>query len=142
MIITWAILFPKAHKSQLITDIIKKNHSEVGRPKETKDLKARPIVGRPKYTTRKLNESIDIRQKPSLKLIKNYIKDSVEFLDKCIRNIDKTNMYTNIPHGFALEALRYFLPKYKEDTNQRFNITFFAELIELMLKNNTCTIDN
>ena len=41
-----------------------------------------------------------------------------------------------------MEALRYFLLKYKEDIHLRFNIPFILESIDFILKNNICVFDN
>ena len=41
-----------------------------------------------------------------------------------------------------MEAVRYFLLKYKEDIHPRFNIPFILESIGFILKNNTCVFDN
>ena len=41
-----------------------------------------------------------------------------------------------------MEAVRYFLLKYKEDIHSRFNIPFILESIDFILKNNTCVFDN
>ena len=79
-----------------------------------------PIVGGPKCPTRKLSELIDALLKPFLKHVKSYIGDSIAFLNKCDRNtdgntviatFDVVGLYTNIPHTFGMEAVRYFLLK-------------------------------
>ena len=41
-----------------------------------------------------------------------------------------------------MDAVRYFLLKYKEDIHPRFNIPFILESIDFILKNNTCVFDN
>ena len=41
-----------------------------------------------------------------------------------------------------MEAVRYFLLKYKEDIHPRFNIPFILESIDFILKSNTCVFDN
>ena len=83
--------------------------------------------------------------------MKSYIKDSIDFLNKCDRNtngntviatFDVVGLYTNIPHTFGMEAVRYFLLKLNEDNHLRFNIPFILESIDFILKNNTCVFDN
>ena len=142
---------PKIHKSQLITNAIKEQNSEVVSINEPQDLKVRPIVGGPKCPTRKLSELIDALLKPFLKHVKSYIRDSIDFLNKCDRNtdgntviatFDVVGLYTNIPHTFGMDAVRYFLLKYKEDIHPRFNIPFILESIDFILKNNTCVFDS
>ena len=41
-----------------------------------------------------------------------------------------------------MEAVRYFLLKYKEDIHSRFNIPFILESIDFILKSNTCVFGN
>ena len=41
-----------------------------------------------------------------------------------------------------MEAVRYFLLKYKEDIHPRFNIRFILESIDFVSRNNTCVFDN
>ena len=110
-----------------------------------------PIVGGPKCPTIKLSELIITLLKPFLKHVKRYIRDSIDFLNKWDRNtdgnaviatFDEVGLYTNIPHTFGLEAVRYFLLKYEEDTHPRFNILFILESIDFILKNNICLFDN
>ena len=68
--------------------------------------------------------SIDILLKPSLKHIKSFIRDNLDFLNKCPRDehedtetvmFDVINLYQNIPYQFGLGAIDYFLTKYQED---------------------------
>ena len=79
------------------------------------------------------------------------LENSIDFLNKCDRNtyentaiaiFDLVGLYTNISHTFGMEAVRYFLLKYKEDIHPRFNIPFILESIDFILKNNTCVFDN
>ena len=100
---------PKIHKSQLITNAIKEKNSEA------QDLKVRPIVGGRKCPTREHSELIDALLKPFLKHVKSYIRDSIDFLNKCDRNTDRNTviatfdvvgLYTNIPHTYGMDAVR------------------------------------
>ena len=68
--------------------------------------------------------SIDILLKPLLKYIKSFIRDNLDFLNKCPRDehedtetvmFDVINLYQNIPYQFGLAAIDYFLTKYQED---------------------------
>ena len=141
---------PKIQKSQLITNGIKEQNSEVVSINEPQDLKVRPLVGGPKCPTRKLSELIDALLKPFLKHVKSYVRGSIDFLNKCDRNtdgntviatFDVVGLYTNMPQTFGMEAGRYFLLN-KEDINPRFNTPFILESIDFILKNNTCVFDN
>ena len=62
-------------------------NSEIIEIFELNDLKLRPIVGAPKCPTRKLSQLIDILLKPFLKYIKSFIRDSLDLLNKCPRDI-------------------------------------------------------
>ena len=52
-------------------------------------LKLRPIVGGPKCPTRKLIQLIDIPLKSFLKHIKIFVRDSLDFSNKCPRDVDE-----------------------------------------------------
>ena len=76
---------------------------------------------------------------------------TTDFLNKCDRDTDGNaviatfnvvGLYTNIAHTFWMEAVRYFLLKYKEDIHSRFNIPFILESIDFILKSNTCVFGN
>ena len=84
------------------------------------------------------------------RLMINAIKDSIDFRNKCgistdestaIASFDAVGLCTNISHTFRLEAVRYFLLKYKEDIDPRFNMPSFLESVDFILKNNTCAFD-
>ena len=71
---------------------------------EPSDLKLKPILAGPFCLTSNL---IDTLLKPSLRHVKRYVKDSLDFLSKCSREsyedtlpvkFDVVNLYTNIPH--------------------------------------------
>ena len=141
----------KIHKSPLITNAIKEQNSEVVSINKPQDVKVRQKVGRRRCPTRKLSELIDALLKYFLKRVKRYIIDIIDFLNKCGRNtngntviatFDVLGLYTNIPYTFGIEAVRYFLLKYKEDIHPRFNIPFILESIAFILKNNTFVFGN
>ena len=140
---------PNIHKDR--PNPTKEQNSEVGSINELQDLKVRSIVRGLKCSTRKLGKLIDTLLKPFLKHVKSYIRGSIDFLNKCDRNTDRNTviatfdvvgLYTNIPHTFGMDAVRYFLLKYKEDIHPRFNIPFILESIDFISKNNTCVFDN
>ena len=55
---------------------------------ELKDLKLRLIVGGPKCPTRKLSNFLDlILLKPLTKHVRSNIKDNIEYLKTCQRNV-------------------------------------------------------
>ena len=85
---------PKIHKSQLITNVTKEKNSEVVCINVPQNLKVRPIVAGPKCPNRKLSEFIEALLKPFLKHVKSYIRNSIDFLNKCDRNT-YGNIYCN-----------------------------------------------
>ena len=142
---------PKIYKSRLIANAIKEQNSEVANINNLQDLNVRPIVGGPKCPTRKLSELIETLLKPFLKHVKSYIRGSINFLNKCdritnenvvIATFDVVGLYTNILHTFGLEAVKYFLLKYKEDIHPRFKISVILESIDFIFKNNICVFDD
>ena len=52
-------------------------------------LKLRPIVGGLKCPTKKLIQLIDILLKPFSKHIKIFVRDSLDFSNKCPRDVDE-----------------------------------------------------
>ena len=136
---------PKIHKSLNIMDAIKEQNSDCINILEPQDLKLRPIVAGPSCPTRPLSNFVDIIIKPLLLHVKSYIKDSMDFLNKCSRHnspdtilatFDITSLYTSIPHQYGLEAMRYWLENYRASVNPRFTTEFILEGIELILSNN------
>ena len=73
----------------VIESAINTQNSEIIEMFEPNDLKLRPIIGGPKCTTRKLSQLIDILLKPFLKRIKSFVPDSLDFLNKCPRDVDE-----------------------------------------------------
>ena len=66
-------------------------------------------------SNRKLSEFIDALLKLFLKHVKSYIRDSIDFLNKCDRNtyentvieiFDVVGLYTNISHTSGMDAVR------------------------------------
>ena len=54
-------------------------------------------------------------------------------METFIAIFDVVGGYINISHTFGIEAVRYFLLKYKEDIHPRFNIPFILESIDFIL---------
>ena len=142
---------PKIHKSKVIETAIHSQNTEVVEVREPCDLKVRPIVGGPNCPTRRLSYFLDTLLQPYLKHVKSYIRDSVDFLNKCPREVDPdteivtfdvTSLYTSIPHEYGLKALGYFLTTFKEERNPRFNNQFILDAADFILKNNSLTFDS
>ena len=114
-------------------------------------MKLRPIVGGPNCPTRRLSYFLATLLKPYLRHVKSYIRDSVDFLNKCPREVhpdteigtfDVTSLYTSIPHEYGLKALGYFLTTFKEEMNPRFNSQFILDAADFVLTNNFLTFNS
>ena len=80
----------------------------------------RPAIGGPNCPTRTHCYFLDTIVKSYLKDVKSYIRDSVDFLNKCPREADSdtkivifdvTSLYTSVPHEYGLKALCTYLCK-------------------------------
>ena len=80
---------PKVRKYMVIKSAINTKNIEIIELFETNDHKLRPIVDRPKYSTRKLCQLIDIQLKLFLKYIKIFICNSLDLFNKCPRDLDE-----------------------------------------------------
>ena len=78
---------PKIHKSEIVHKAIKEQNKKLITILEPKDLKLRPIVGGPKCPSRRLSNFLGLILKPLTKHVKNNIKDNIEFLKTCNRNV-------------------------------------------------------
>ena len=114
---------PNVHKSNIIKREIENNPSEYIEIHQPGDLKMRPIVAGPSCITSRFSEFLDILLKPYLKHVKSYVRDSVDFLNQLPKEknekevlitLDVTDMYTNIDHNLAKEAIEYWLTTHQE----------------------------
>ena len=142
---------PKIHKSKVIEAAMHSQNTEVVEVREPHDLKLRPIVRGPICPTRRRIYFLDTLLKPYLKHVKSYIRDNVDFLNKCPREVDPdteivtfdvTRLYTSIPHEYGLKDLGHFLTTFKEEMNPRFNNQFILDAADFILKNNSLTFDS
>ena len=72
------------------------------------------------------------------------MRDSVDFLNKCTREVDPdkemvafdvTSLYTSISYEYGRKTLRYFLTAFKEEMNSRLNNQFILDTADFILKN-------
>ena len=107
------------------------------------------------FHTRCLSNLVDILLKVDILLflihIKSYIKDNLDFLEKCSREtkwdtvvttFDVVGLYSNIPHEYGLEAVEYWLGKFSESLHPRFSKEFVLESVKFILENNNLNFDN
>ena len=52
------------------------------------------------------------------------------------------NLYSNIPHSYGIEAIRFWLDEHPEEIPERVNIEFIVESIKLILHNNYFMFDS
>ena len=113
------------------------------------DLPFRPIVGSPFCPTNRLSTFIDRLLQPFTKRVKSYVKDTQHFLYKLSKYKDKldngdllvtcdvVSLYTNVTESLAKNALNFWIEKFPEDLNARFNKNFIFEATNILLRNNT-----
>lgn len=70
-----------------------------------------------------------------------YLPDRVTPSDKLV-TMDLTNLYTNIASTLGLKALSYWINKFPEKINKRFEKNFILEATEIVLNNNTFVFNN
>ena len=107
-------------------------------------------MGGPKCPTRRLSNVLDLILKSLTKHVKSNIKDNIEFLKTCKRNVtddtdlvtvDVCSLNTNIPHDFGLRAIEYFVFYYRQSINPRFTTEFILEVASFILSNISMTFD-
>ena len=93
---------------------------------------------------------LDLILKPLTKHVKSNIKDDIEFLKACKRNVtddtvlvtfDVCSLYTNIPIEFRLRVIEYFVSYYTQSINPRFTTQFILEAVSFILSNNSITFE-
>ena len=98
---------PKIHKSQHITEAIKKQNTEYIQLPPPPDLKMRPIVAGTSSPTHRLSNFIDFILKPLCKHVPSYVRHDIDFLQQITEEIDENSLfvsfdvvslYTSIPH--------------------------------------------
>ena len=142
---------PKVHKSTMISEAISQQNAEYINVYRPEDLTFRPIVGGPNSPTQRLSELLDLILKPLCRKVPSFIRDDLDFLQQLPESVeegsllvtfDVKNLYTNIPHDLGLEALKYWLGKYPDAIDSRFNQQFIIKAAELILKRNVFYFDN
>ena len=86
--------------------------------------------------------------KPYLKQVKSYVRDSVDFLNQLPKQknekevlitLDVTDMYMNIDHNLAQEAIEYWLTTHPECLSRNISKEFVLEALSIVLEFNTFT---
>ena len=97
---------------------------------EVKDDILRPIVAGPVCLTHRLSNLLDIILRPYTQRVKSNLRDTTEFLNNLpdrvppstlLVSFDSEALYSNIPHGLGLEAVKYWLENYQKKRKSIFN---------------------
>ena len=141
---------PKVHKCKEIIKQTKTCNSEYIHMPCPPDLKGRPIIAGPAAPTQRLSELIEKILSPLVPLLKSYVKDDWNFVNKLPRttdfdceiySIDIVSLYTNIPHSLGLEAVSYYVDKFRSHIPQRFSKEFIMDSVKFVLSNNNFFFD-
>lgn len=137
---------PKIHKSISIQNAVKEQNSKFIEILRPTDLKFRPIVAGPESSTQRLSHFLDIVLKKLCPLIPSYIRDDMDFLKHVPENVppntiltsfDVTSLYTNIPNDLGAIALKYWIEKYRNLIESRFETDFLIKALKIVLEENT-----
>ncbi|XP_065645252.1 uncharacterized protein LOC136075745 [Hydra vulgaris] len=118
--------------------------------KAPKNLKGRPIIAGISSPTSHLSQFLHIILSPIVRKQISFIKDDWDFLRKIPRELesesrimtcDIINLYTSIPHYLGLEALKFWINKYKHLIDKRFTPEFITESASFILNNNNFNFD-
>ena len=141
---------PKVHKSKRINEQIQKTKTEYISVAQPQDLSFRPIIAGPVCITSRLSDFLDILLKPYVVLIKSYIRDDIDFLDKIQRDInvsetlltfDVTSMYTNIDNELGKEAITYWVTNHPNQLLRNISKEFIIKALAIVLECNAFTFD-
>ena len=141
---------PKVHKCKEIIDIATSSNEEYIHVPCPRNLKGRPIIAGPESPTQRLSELIEKILSPLVPLLRSFVKDDWDFINRLPRttdfecelySIDIVSLYTNIPHKLGLEAIEYYIDKFRDKIPKRFTKQFILESIEFVLTNNNFFFD-
>ncbi|OOY45291.1 hypothetical protein, partial [Solemya velum gill symbiont] len=137
---------PKVHKSKIIQQAVEEQNSDYIETPRPGDLHLRPIVAGPVCPTHRLSHFLDIILKPLSERLPSFLKDDIDFIRHLPNEIDENsifvtfdvkNMYSNIPHDLGLEAIAFWIHKYRNLIDGRFTSEFILESLEIILKCNS-----
>jgi len=142
---------PKIHKSKEIQNAIQDQKSTYIELLKPGDLKLRPIIAGPQCATHRLSNLLDILLKPLCQKVPSFIRDDMDFLNYIPTEVDETtklvsfdvtSLYTNIPIELGVEAISFWIKKYPELIDSRFEETFIIDGLKIVLENNSFLFDN
>ncbi|XP_061175938.1 uncharacterized protein LOC133184880 [Saccostrea echinata] len=137
---------PKVHKSLEIKNAIHAQNGEYISCPNPEDLSFRPIVGGPNCSTQRLSHLLDILLKPYYEKVPSFIRDDLDFINHLPDHIqsntklvsfDVVSLYTNIPVDLGIKAVKYWIDRYPDLLQDRFEKEFILEGLRIILLNNT-----
>ena len=144
-------VLPKIHKCPKINDKVQNTNSYYVEIKFPIDLSSRPIVSQCHFILKPLDILITKLLKPLQTLVRSYIKDSFDFIQKLSKydtlsnhiflTFDINSLYTNISYDLGKCAIKFYYSKYKNILNSRFSLKFILKSIKLLLFNNYFTFN-
>ncbi|GAB1608578.1 uncharacterized protein LOC115215981, partial [Argonauta hians] len=99
----------------------------------------------------RLSNFIDILLKPFMSHISSYIRDDIDILQHLSKQISPTttlvtfdviNLYGNVPHQLAIEAISHWISHYPNTLPNRFSASFILSSTKYILDNNYFAFDN
>ena len=141
---------PKIHKSEEIIRKVQSCNAEYIQMPCPPNLKGRPIIAGPEAPTQRLSELMEKLLSPLVPLLRSYVKDDWNFINRLPRevdfecelySIDIVSLYTNIPHELGIQAIEYYIDKYRDHIPTRFTKEFILESIIFVLTNNNFFFD-
>ena len=111
----------------------------------------RPIAAGPNCVTSRLSSFLDVLLKPLLKLVKSYVRDDIDFLNKVpktttdskiLLTLDITNMYPNIGNDLGQDAIEFWLSKHPECIPRNISKDFILKALKIVLEFNTFTFNS
>ena len=109
---------PKVYKSDQIRKVYDQFDTHYVQVKNVTNLRFRPIIAGPACLTHRLSNLIDILPRPLTKRVKSYLRETPDFLNhlpsvvppkKLLASFDVDSLYSNIPHEYGIEAIKYWL---------------------------------
>ena len=143
-------VLPKIHKNKIIIENSKMLNDVYIEMEAPPDLKGRPIVAGSNSPTSRLSELLEKILTPLVKNMQSYIKDDRYFLRKLPREItydcdlysfDIVSLYTSISHDLGIQALKYWINKYRQLIPERFTHNFIEEACLFILTNKIFKFD-
>ena len=110
------------------------------------DLCFRPIVVGPNSSSQRLSHLLDILLKTFCEKVSRFIRDDLDLINQLPSHVNKNtklgtldviSLYSNFPTSLGLHAVKFYMDKFPDLINNRFNQTFILEGLKIVLENNS-----